>query len=131
MKASHVTRLLLALCCYCLIPARAQAISRTLKAGDVLGVSENLILSGDDTLEVRFQGSAGQSFGAFLTKGIRLILEGEANDYVGKGMGGGEIFIRPPSEANFVAHENIIMGNTVLYKPAADASALAADGRRS
>jgi len=69
----------------------------------------------DDTLEVTFRGSAGQSFGAFLTKGIRLILDGEANDYVGKGMGGGEIFVRPPAEATFAAHENIIMGNTVLY----------------
>ncbi len=69
----------------------------------------------DGTLEVAFRGSAGQSFGAFLTKGIRLILEGEANDYVGKGMCGGEIFVRPSAEATFVAHENIIMGNTVLY----------------
>jgi len=69
----------------------------------------------DGTLEVRLKGSAGQSFGAFLTKGVRLILEGEANDYVGKGMGGGEIILFPPPEAKFLAHENIIMGNTVLY----------------
>jgi glutamate synthase domain-containing protein 3 len=69
----------------------------------------------DGTLEVKFKGSAGQSFGAFLTRGIRLVLEGEANDYVGKGMAGGEIAIVPPVEAKFVASENIILGNTVLY----------------
>jgi glutamate synthase domain-containing protein 3 len=69
----------------------------------------------DGTLDLRLQGSAGQSFGAFLTRGIRLALEGEANDYVGKGMGGGEIVIRPPERAAFVARDNIIMGNTVLY----------------
>ncbi len=67
------------------------------------------------TAELRFEGSAGQSFGAFLAKGVRLILEGEANDYVGKGMGGGEIVLVPPKAASYAAHENIIMGNTVLY----------------
>jgi glutamate synthase (ferredoxin) len=69
----------------------------------------------DGTLELRFEGSAGQSFGAFLTRGMRMVLEGEANDYVGKGMGGGEIVIVPSANAKFVASENIIMGNTVLY----------------
>jgi glutamate synthase (NADPH/NADH) large chain/glutamate synthase (ferredoxin) len=69
----------------------------------------------EGTLELTMRGSAGQSFGAFLTKGIRLILDGEANDYVGKGMGGGEIILRPPANASFKASENIIMGNTVLY----------------
>ncbi|MPZ13327.1 MAG: glutamate synthase large subunit [Chloroflexi bacterium] len=69
----------------------------------------------DGTVEVRLQGSAGQSFGAFLARGLRLILEGEANDYVGKGLGGGEIVIFPSRNARFVAHENIILGNTVLY----------------
>jgi len=69
----------------------------------------------DGTAELRFEGSAGQSFGAFLTNGVRLILEGEANDYVGKGMGGGEIVLIPPQTATYAAHENIIMGNTVLY----------------
>jgi len=69
----------------------------------------------DGTIEIRFEGSAGQSFGAFLTRGIRLILEGEANDYVGKGMGGGEIILKPPAKAKFVPHRNVIMGNTVLY----------------
>ncbi len=62
-----------------------------------------------------FQGSAGQSFGAFAVPGMRLILNGEANDYVGKGMTGGQIVIAPPIDAAFASHENIIVGNTVLY----------------
>ena len=62
-----------------------------------------------------FTGSAGQSFGAFLTDGLRLFLEGDANDYVGKGMGGGEIVIRPPKDSRFVSHDNVILGNAVLY----------------
>jgi glutamate synthase (NADPH/NADH) large chain/glutamate synthase (ferredoxin) len=67
------------------------------------------------TAEFRFAGSAGQSFGAFLTGGLRLVLEGDANDYVGKGMGGGEIVIRPPHGSRFASHQNTIMGNAVLY----------------
>lgn len=62
-----------------------------------------------------FQGSAGQSFGAFCVPGLQLILSGDANDYVGKGMTGGQIVIAPPAEATFMAHQNTIMGNTVLY----------------
>jgi glutamate synthase domain-containing protein 2/glutamate synthase domain-containing protein 1/glutamate synthase domain-containing protein 3 len=62
-----------------------------------------------------FQGSAGQSFGAFCVPGLRLILSGDANDYVGKGMTGGQIVIVPPTETTFIAHQNTIMGNTVLY----------------
>jgi glutamate synthase domain-containing protein 2/glutamate synthase domain-containing protein 1/glutamate synthase domain-containing protein 3 len=62
-----------------------------------------------------FHGSAGQSFGAFCVPGMRLILNGDANDYVGKGMSGGQIIITPPSSARFPAHKNIIMGNAVLY----------------
>jgi glutamate synthase (ferredoxin) len=65
--------------------------------------------------EFRFSGSAGQSFGAFLTPGLRLVLEGDANDYVGKGMGGGEIIIRPPNASGFQSQENTILGNAVLY----------------
>jgi glutamate synthase (ferredoxin) len=65
--------------------------------------------------EFRFNGSAGQSFGAFLVHGMRLVLEGEANDYVGKGMGGGEIVIRPPAGTSFESHANTILGNAVLY----------------
>jgi glutamate synthase domain-containing protein 3 len=62
-----------------------------------------------------FQGSAGQSFGAFTVPGMRLILTGDANDYVGKSMTGGQIVIAPPVDAKFASQENIIMGNTVLY----------------
>jgi len=65
--------------------------------------------------EVTFRGSAGQSFGAFCVGGLRLVLEGEANDYVGKGMAAGEIIVRPPKNVRFAPSENIIMGNTVLY----------------
>jgi len=79
------------------------------------------------TVEFRFSGSAGQSFGAFLTHGLRLILEGDANDYVGKGMGGGEIIIRPPKESRFASQANAIMGNAVLY--GATAGRLFAAGR--
>ncbi|MBC7883508.1 MAG: glutamate synthase large subunit [Anaerolineae bacterium] len=62
-----------------------------------------------------FQGSAGQSFGAFILQGMTLLLTGEANDYVGKGMNGGEIVIRPEPEARFAAQDNVIVGNTCLY----------------
>jgi glutamate synthase (ferredoxin) len=79
------------------------------------------------TAEFRFAGSAGQSFGAFLTGGIRMVLDGEANDYVGKGMGGGEIVIRPPRESRLLSHENTIIGNAVLY--GATAGRLFAAGR--
>ncbi len=62
-----------------------------------------------------FQGAAGQSFGAFCLPGMRLVLHGEANDYVGKSMTGGQIIIAPPIGASFAAHKNTILGNTVLY----------------
>ncbi|MCX7847584.1 MAG: glutamate synthase large subunit [bacterium] len=68
-----------------------------------------------DTIRFTFTGSAGQSFGAFLAPGITLRLEGDANDYVGKGLSGGTIIVVPPRDAHFVAHENIIVGNVVLY----------------
>src|SRR5579883_1306875 len=67
------------------------------------------------TIRVDFRGTAGQSFGAFSTRGLRLRLVGEANDYVGKGLCGAEIAVLPPPEAPFAAHENVIVGNTVLY----------------
>ncbi|MGE3960651.1 MAG: glutamate synthase large subunit [Dehalococcoidia bacterium] len=67
------------------------------------------------TIDLTFRGSAGQSFGAFLSRGVRLTLTGEANDYVGKGMSGGEIIIRPPSETNFDRTPAVLVGNTVLY----------------
>ena len=69
----------------------------------------------ENSIEMRLTGSAGQSFGAFLINGMHLLLEGEANDYVGKGMHGGELVIRPSSKAKFHAHDNVILGNTVLY----------------
>jgi len=67
------------------------------------------------TIDLKFTGSAGQSFGAWLVPGVRLTLVGEANDYVAKGMHGGEIVIRPPENAGFAAAEGCIAGNTVLY----------------
>ena len=69
----------------------------------------------EGTVELKFEGSAGQSFGAFLSPGVRLILTGEANDYVGKVMSGGEIIIRPRPGSSYKAHENSILGNTVMY----------------
>jgi glutamate synthase (ferredoxin) len=69
----------------------------------------------DDTVRVHFTGSAGQSFGAFLPRGVTLLLEGDANDYLGKGLSGGKIVVYPPGEATFVAEENILVGNVVLY----------------
>jgi glutamate synthase (NADPH) large chain len=67
------------------------------------------------TIELSFQGSAGQSFGAFITSGMELELEGDANDYVGKGMAGGTVVVRAPRSATFRAEENILLGNTALY----------------
>ena len=69
----------------------------------------------DDTISVKLRGTAGQSFGTFLARGISFELEGEANDYVGKGLSGGRIAIYPPKESAIVPEESIIVGNTVLY----------------
>jgi glutamate synthase (NADPH/NADH) large chain len=69
----------------------------------------------DDTISCIFHGSAGQSFGAFLARGITFRLEGDANDYLGKGLSGGRIIVTPPAGSTFVPEENIITGNTVLY----------------
>lgn len=69
----------------------------------------------DKTVNVRFKGSAGQSFGAFLVKGVDFKLEGEANDYFAKGLSGGRISMQPPLRSNFAAEDNIIAGNTGLY----------------
>jgi glutamate synthase domain-containing protein 3 len=68
-----------------------------------------------DTIEFRFRGSAGQSFGAFAAAGLTLRLEGDCNDYVGKGLSGGRLVIVPPQGAHFAPEETIIVGNTVLY----------------
>jgi glutamate synthase (NADPH/NADH) large chain len=69
----------------------------------------------DDTIRIHFNGCAGQSFGAFLSNGVTLTLEGEANDYVGKGLSGGKLVIYPPRNSRFVPEENILIGNVCLY----------------
>jgi glutamate synthase (NADPH/NADH) large chain len=69
----------------------------------------------EDTIRIHFTGSAGQSFGAFLPRGITLVLEGDSNDYIAKGLSGGKIIVYPPREATFLPEENIIVGNVVLY----------------
>ena len=69
----------------------------------------------EQTIQVKFKGSAGQSFGAFLAHGISFKLEGEANDYLGKGLSGGRISVQPPVRSDFAAEENTIAGNTLLY----------------
>jgi glutamate synthase (ferredoxin) len=69
----------------------------------------------DDTIRINFEGSAGQSLGAFLAKGVTLTLEGDANDYAGKGLSGGKLIVYPPKAAPFAAEENILIGNVVLY----------------
>jgi glutamate synthase (ferredoxin) len=69
----------------------------------------------DDTIHLKFHGSAGQSFGAFVPRGVTLELEGDANDYIGKGLSGGKIIVYPPKGSTFVPEENIIVGNVGLY----------------
>ncbi len=69
----------------------------------------------EQTLNIKFKGSAGQSFGAFLVPGVNFKLEGEANDYLGKGLSGGRIAVLPPVRSNFEAEKNTIAGNTILY----------------
>jgi glutamate synthase (ferredoxin) len=69
----------------------------------------------DDTIRIKFSGSAGQSFGAFVPRGITLTLEGDANDYLGKGLSGGTIIVYPPRAATFTPEDNIIIGNVALY----------------
>jgi glutamate synthase (ferredoxin) len=69
----------------------------------------------DDCIRIHFTGSAGQSFGAFVPHGVTLMLEGDANDYVGKGLSGGRIVIAPPKESTFPPEENILIGNVALY----------------
>ena len=69
----------------------------------------------DNTIRIHFSGSAGQSFGAFLAQGITLILEGDANDYTGKGLSGGRLIIHPPLKSKCIPEENTVVGNVVLY----------------
>jgi len=92
-------------------------VNRT--AGTILGSEVTRRYGGaglpDDTIRLRFVGSAGQSFGAFVPKGMTLTLEGEANDYVGKGLSGGKIVVYPPRDAPYVAEDNVVIGNVALY----------------
>src|SRR3989304_3394431 len=69
----------------------------------------------DDTITLKFKGSAGQSFGAFVPRGITLWLEGDSNDYIGKGLSGGRINVYPPEGSTVVPEENILIGNVALY----------------
>jgi glutamate synthase domain-containing protein 3 len=69
----------------------------------------------DGTIHFKFNGSAGQSFGAFLAKGVTLELEGDANDHVGKGLSGGRLIVYPPKNSSFAPEENVIIGNVALY----------------
>jgi glutamate synthase (ferredoxin) len=69
----------------------------------------------EDTIRIHFRGSAGQSFGAFMPRGMTWILEGDANDYAGKGLSGGKIIMYPPDGSTFVPEENIITGNVAFY----------------
>jgi glutamate synthase (NADPH/NADH) large chain len=92
-------------------------INRTV--GTILGyeITKRYAGSGlpDDTIRVHFTGSAGQSFGAFVPKGVTMTLEGDANDYIGKGLSGARIIVYPPRYSTFVAEENILIGNVALY----------------
>jgi len=88
-------------------------------AGTIVGseISKKYGAAGlpEDTVRLTFQGSAGQSFGAFIPKGMTLQLEGDSNDYIGKGLSGGKIIVYPPRDASFVPEENIIIGNVAFY----------------
>jgi glutamate synthase (ferredoxin) len=106
--------------------ARKEKVSATLGiknvnrvVGTILG-SELTLRHGaaglpEDTIEILFRGSAGQSFGAFMPAGVTWRLEGDANDYIGKGLSGGKIILYPPESSTFVAEDNIITGNVALY----------------
>ncbi len=69
----------------------------------------------EDTININFEGSAGQSFGAFLVNGVTFHLKGDSNDYIGKGLSGGKIIVKKPAESPFIANENVIIGNVALY----------------
>jgi glutamate synthase (NADPH/NADH) large chain len=102
-------------------PVRAQLPIRNVNrtVGTLLGHEVTKRYQGaglpDDTIDITFTGSAGQSFGAFLPRGITLRLEGDANDYIGKGLSGGRIIVRPDRAATFEAEKHIIGGNTIAY----------------
>jgi len=85
----------------------------------------------EDTIKLHFQGSAGQSFGAFIPRGMTFILEGDSNDYIGKGLSGGKIIVYPPASSTFVPEENVIVGNVAFYgAPAGEAYVRGMAGER-
>jgi glutamate synthase (NADPH/NADH) large chain len=102
-------------------PVRAELAVRNVNrtVGTMLGAELTRRHGGgglpEGTIELTFTGSAGQSFGAFLPRGITLRLHGDANDYVGKGLSGGRVVVRPALDAPFAAERNVIAGNTLLY----------------
>jgi glutamate synthase (NADPH/NADH) large chain len=102
-------------------PVRAQVAIRNINrtVGTMLGHEVTKKFGGaglpDDTIDITFTGSAGQSFGAFVPRGITLRLEGDANDYVGKGLSGGRIIVRPDRAADHLAEYSVIAGNTLAY----------------
>ncbi len=83
-------------------------------SGDIARVHGNYGMT-EHPITLRLTGTAGQSFGAFNASGLNMILDGDANDYVGKGMAGGKLVLRPPASARYVARDNVIIGNTCLY----------------
>ncbi|WP_165986664.1 glutamate synthase large subunit [Streptomyces sp. YIM 98790] len=102
-------------------PVRAQVAIRNINrtVGTMLGHEVTKKFGGaglpDDTIDITFTGSAGQSFGAFLPRGVTLRLEGDANDYVGKGLSGGRLIVRPDRDADHLAEDSVIAGNTLAY----------------
>jgi glutamate synthase (NADPH/NADH) large chain len=102
-------------------PVRANVAIRNVNrtVGTMLGSAVTRAFGGqglpDGTIDITFQGSAGQSFGAFIPAGITLRLEGDANDYVGQGLSGGRITVRPDRRSTFAAEDNIIAGNVIAY----------------
>ncbi len=99
------------------LSSKIQNINRTVGTMLSAQIARTYGLAGlpDNTIQIKFEGSGGQSFGAFLAHGVTLTLEGDSNDYVGKGLSGGRIIVYPSKKANFVAEQNIIVGNVVLY----------------
>ncbi|MDE0758079.1 MAG: glutamate synthase subunit alpha, partial [Pseudomonadales bacterium] len=86
----------------------------TMLSHEVAKATKGALLA-DDTIHIKLSGSAGQSLGAWLAKGITIEIEGDANDYVGKGLSGGRLIIYPPRESTFEAEQNILLGNVVMY----------------
>jgi glutamate synthase (ferredoxin) len=124
VEASMDATTLLALCAPAL--TEGHAVSATLPIRNINRVVGTMLGSEvtrrwgrdglpDGTIDLLFRGSAGQSFGSFIPRGITLRLEGDANDYIGKGLSGGRIVVFPAPDASFVAHENVIIGNVALY----------------